>query len=64
MCSVNGEEYTPAEGETIADLVEKITGGSPRGIAVSRDLSVVPRSQWSATPVTGQIDILTAAQGG
>lgn len=63
MCTLNGSTYTPKPGESIADLVASLTD-DPRGIAVSKDRSVVPRSQWDATPVSGDIDIVTAVQGG
>ncbi|RAV32332.1 sulfur carrier protein ThiS [Corynebacterium heidelbergense] len=64
MCTLNGEDYTPAAGETIADLVDKLGHSGGPGIAVSQDRSVVPRSKWGETPVAGEIDIVTAVQGG
>lgn len=73
--TLNGENYTPAPGETVADLVAKHTGhelasdgtakdGTRLGIAVAVDGAVVPRAKWAATPATGAIDIVTAVQGG
>lgn len=63
--SVNGEEAEVAVGTTVADLIAD-RSPSPRGVAVARNLEVVPRSAWAATPVVDgdQIEILTAAQGG
>lgn len=60
---VNGKAYTPKAGETIAQLVASLND-SPRGIAVSKNDAVVPRSQWENTDVGGTIEIVTAAQGG
>lgn len=66
--SINGEPYTPAEGESIRDLIEARTGqpltDGPLGIAVAQDGAVVPRSRWAETPVAGNIEIVTAVQGG
>ncbi|WP_420839148.1 sulfur carrier protein ThiS [Corynebacterium hindlerae] len=63
MTSVNGKPYTAAPGMTIADLVQEIVGRHA-GVAVAVDGAVVPRSAWGTTKVSGDIDIVTAAQGG
>jgi len=65
--SVNGMPRTLPDGLTVADLVAAITGEPlPRGVAVARDGTVVPRSAWRATVVADgdRIEILTATQGG
>lgn len=73
--TVNGDPYTPVDGETLLRLVstwsnrELNPDGTPAdganlGVAVAVDSSVVPRSRWSQTPVAGEIDIVTAVQGG
>ena len=73
--TLNGEGYTPAAGEMVADLVAKHTGhalnddctvadGTRLGIAVAVDGAVIPRAKWASTPVAGAIDIVTAVQGG
>lgn len=63
MTQVNGTHYEASANETIADLVQSQVG-RVEGVAVAVDGAVVPRSQWSATPVAGNIEIVTAAQGG
>lgn len=73
--TVNGNDYAPEQGETIADLVAKHMGieinsdgtaadGTKLGVAVAVDGRVVRRGQWSTTPASGAIDIVTAVQGG
>lgn len=73
--TLNGASYTPAEGETVASIVEKHTGhalnddgtaadGTRLGIAVAVDGAVIPRAKWSVTPAAGDIEIVTAVQGG
>ncbi|WP_048760499.1 sulfur carrier protein ThiS [Corynebacterium vitaeruminis] len=73
--TLNGEGYTPDEGERVADLVAKHTGhalnddgtavdGTRLGIAVAVNGAVIPRAKWATTPVAGAIDIVTAVQGG
>lgn len=73
--TVNGDSYAPADGESLLSLVATWSNralnddGTPAdggnlGVAVAVDSSVVPRSRWSQTPVAGQVDIVTAVQGG
>lgn len=73
--TLNGSSYTPEEGEMIARLVEKHTGhalnddgtaadGTRLGLAVAVDGAVIPRAKWSSTPAVGDIEIVTAVQGG
>ena len=75
MTTVNGEEYFPEVGETIADLLTKRTGielrpdgkatdGQKLGLAVAVNEEVLTRGEWATTPVAGEIEIVTAVQGG
>jgi sulfur carrier protein len=54
------------DGGLLADLLEHLGIGDPRGIAVALDGDVVPRSSWSTTRLTeGQtVEVLRAIQGG
>lgn len=63
MTTVNGRPHTPTDNQTIAELVAELTG-TDKGVAVAVDGAVVPRSAWSDTPAVGEIEIVTAAQGG
>ena len=65
--TVNGKPATMADGATVADVVRALTGTvEPRGVAVARGGTVVPRSAWSATGLAegDRIEVLTATQGG
>ena len=44
---LNGEAREIEPGMTVADLVLKL-GGDPRGIAIERNLEIVPKSQHGA----------------
>lgn len=63
--TVNGEAATLPAGTTIAEIVATRVE-SPRGVAVARNLEMVPRSTWADTVVAAgdEVEILTAAQGG
>jgi sulfur carrier protein len=62
---VNGDHWELPPGTTVADVVARLTA-DPRGVAVALDGAVLPRATWAATAVQagGQIEILTAVQGG
>jgi len=62
---VNGEPTSCAEGTTVRELVERIAGGE-RGVAVSIDREVVPRSSWASTALHSGalVEVLVAAAGG
>lgn len=65
--SLNGEKASFPEGSSITDVVARLTeGADPKGIAVSVDRCVVPRSEWATTPVRAgtSIEVVTAAAGG
>ena len=64
---LNGERTSLPEGASAADAVRASgAGGEARGVAVALDGQVVPRGEWSSTPLTegGQVEVLTAVQGG
>ena len=64
---LNGERMKLPEGASAADAV-RASGADveARGVAVALDGQVVPRGEWSSTPLTegGQVEVLTAVQGG
>ncbi|MFF5443595.1 sulfur carrier protein ThiS [Streptomyces sp. NPDC012888] len=63
--SVNGETRELAAGTTL-DAVVAVLTRAPAGVAAALNEAVVPRGQWSATPVGDgdRIEVLTAVQGG
>ncbi len=62
---MNGAARVMAPGATVADLVTSWCP-SPEGIAVARNREVVPRSEWTTTPLAPRdvVEIVTAAAGG
>jgi sulfur carrier protein len=65
--SINGEAVHVAVGSTIADLVARLTEeDDPKGVAVAVDRCVVPRSEWTTTPVRAGslVEVVSAAAGG
>jgi sulfur carrier protein len=64
---VNGEAAEVPAGTTIADIVAGLTAeADPKGVAVAVDRCVIPRSEWSSTPVRAGclVEVVTAAAGG
>jgi sulfur carrier protein len=63
--SLNGQPHELADGSTLTDLIESISG-TTRGSAVVVDGEVVPRGQWARFRLaSGQsIELITAVQGG
>jgi sulfur carrier protein len=64
---LNGESQELPEGATVENAV--IATGAPadgRGVAVALDGMVVPRGEWSTTPIHDgqQVEVLHAVQGG
>jgi sulfur carrier protein len=64
---LNGEPQELPDGATVESAV--IATGVPangRGVAVAVDREVVPRGEWSTTPVRDgqQVEVLHAVQGG
>jgi len=62
---VNGDPITLDEGTTVSQLVHQMVG-SERGVAVSIDRDVVPRSSWAKVELRGGalVEVLVAAAGG
>lgn len=64
---LNGERTQLPEGASAADAV-RAAGASAeaRGVAVALEGEVVPRGEWSSTPLVegGHVEVLTAVQGG
>ncbi|MBF0581631.1 MULTISPECIES: sulfur carrier protein ThiS [Corynebacterium] len=64
---VNEEKTELADGATVADLVEHLTGEvAEAGVAVAVEGRVVFRSAWQETTLEdgARVDVLTAVQGG
>jgi thiamine biosynthesis protein ThiS len=63
--TLNGEEYRVDGEATVAGLLAALEI-EPRKIAVERNLEIVPRSQYAATPVTAgdRIEIVQFVGGG
>ncbi|AQA11380.1 sulfur carrier protein ThiS [Streptomyces samsunensis] len=63
--SVNGEPREIPDGTTLDRLVATLTQ-APSGVAAAVNETVVPRTQWSATPLGDgdRVEVLTAVQGG
>ena len=65
--TVNGDPAEAPAGATVADLLRArgVDLAQP-GIAVAVDGAVVRRSQWAAHALEdrGEVEIITAAQGG
>ena len=63
--SVNGEHRQVDPGTALDALVRTLTT-SPSGIAAALNETVVPRAQWSSTPLSegDRVEVLTAVQGG
>jgi sulfur carrier protein len=63
--TVNGEAATWEDDATLEALVRTFAG-TKRGVAVSVDRVVVPRSAWSSTTLAdgASVEVLVAAAGG
>jgi sulfur carrier protein len=67
LVSVNGSEHELDNGATVADLVGELSGvPDGRGVAVAVEGSVVPRGEWSSTPLDAgaRVEVVVAVQGG
>jgi sulfur carrier protein len=64
--TVNGDVMEIEAAQTIAALVEQITGSpEQRGVAVARNGEIVRRDGWSQAVEDGdEIEIVRAVQGG
>lgn len=63
---VNGKSVSVAEGATVADVVDRLSGGSRSGTAVALAEEVVPAGQWATTKVVAgdRLEIVQAVAGG
>ncbi|MDR6506360.1 sulfur carrier protein ThiS [Arthrobacter oryzae] len=74
---LNGTVHAVEDGASVTTLISQVTGrnlapngqaadGQKLGVAVARNSEVVPRSQWSITPLTegDDVELVTAVQGG
>jgi sulfur carrier protein len=63
--TINGEERRFDEVADLADLVTRL-GLDPRKVAVERNLEIVPRSTYAATPIAhgDRIEIVHFIGGG
>ena len=63
--TLNGEEFHHSGEATVAGLLAALAL-EPRKIAVERNLEIVPRSQYGATPVAegDRIEIVQFVGGG
>lgn len=63
--SVNGERRVVAPGAGLDSVVRSLTA-APSGVAAALNETVVPRAEWSATPLRegDRVEVLTAVQGG
>ena len=63
--SVNGEQREFSDVDSVAGLVAAL-GLDVRKVAVERNLEIVPRSTYDATPITegDRIEIVTFIGGG
>lgn len=63
--SVNGEPREFAPGTALDTVVRALTA-APSGVAAALNETVVPRTQWPATPLAegDRVEVLTAVQGG
>jgi sulfur carrier protein len=65
IVQVNGERRAVDAPLALDALVATLTT-APSGVAAALNETVVPRSSWSATPLSDgdRVEILTAVQGG
>jgi sulfur carrier protein len=65
---LNGEPLELPAGASLADAVRESGAdeGGARGVAVALDGEVVPRGEWSSTPLAEgrKVEVLAAIQGG
>ena len=62
---LNGEEMTVAAGSTLKALVETL-GGDPRGIAIERNLEIVPKSEHDSVTLEAgdRLEVVQFVGGG
>ncbi|TBU96179.1 sulfur carrier protein ThiS [Phytopseudomonas dryadis] len=62
---LNGEPYELPDGASVADLIARLELAGRR-VAVERNLDIVPRSQYAATPLADgdRLEVVHAIGGG
>ncbi|MEM6412913.1 MAG: sulfur carrier protein ThiS [Pseudomonadota bacterium] len=62
---INGEKHIVDRGTTLAALVETL-GSDPRGIAIERNLEIVPKSEHGTTILEDgdQLEVVQFVGGG
>ncbi|MEM6900542.1 MAG: sulfur carrier protein ThiS [Pseudomonadota bacterium] len=62
---INGEEHCIDQGTTLAALVQTL-GSDPRGIAIERNLEIVPKSEHATTVLEDgdQLEVVQFVGGG
>jgi sulfur carrier protein len=65
VVTVNGEPRELPGNATVASLVKGLSAPS-RGVAVAVDGEVVPRGEWTGTPLRDgvRVEVVAAIQGG
>ena len=64
---LNGEIVELERSATVVDAADRLgVGSETRGVAVAVDGEVIPRRQWTSTPLKPEqkIEIVRAMQGG
>lgn len=65
--SINGERREIANtSTTVSALLVELGIDAPQGVAIAKNMTVVPRSQWATEPICDgdAIEIVRATQGG
>jgi sulfur carrier protein len=65
--TINGNQRELPDGATVATVVASLHNAPEgRGVAVAVGGEVVPRAQWSRTPLRdgANVEVLVAVQGG
>ena len=65
--TVNGDRRELPAGATVASVVAALANSPEgRGVAVAVEGEVVPRAQWSSTPLGegARVEVVVAVQGG
>ncbi len=63
---LNGEPCELTDGATLADAARAAGAEDARGVAIALDGEVVPRAEWTSTPLAegSRVEVLAAIQGG
>lgn len=63
---INNELTEFPEIQTVTELMEKVTIGNTRGLAIAINNEVIPKKQWECQTIkeNDKITIIRATQGG